>query len=209
MNPARPAEGSQRRTPMAAAALRQDASPRDAPDAVPPSAPAALTWRERELAWLLVLHRTAERRGVEAFFVIVSRLGDGLGWIFVVLLLPLVSTSGLACALRMAGVGLVNVVVYVALKRSVARPRPFIAHEHVRECTPALDRYSFPSGHTMHAVAFTVVLAEYFPIAAALAATYALLVSASRLVLGLHYPSDVVIGAAIGAITASAMFSLF
>ena len=61
-----------------------------------------------------------------------------------------------------------------------------------------LDLYSFPSGHTMHAVGFTAVLLAYYPTIGILIAPFALLVASSRLVLGLHYPSDVIVGALIG-----------
>lgn len=203
-----PADLSRSRAHRAAARARHLV----APPAEPPAREAARqrTWSERELAWLRLAHRASAHPGIERFFIAVSKVGDGAAWLLVIALLPWMSpVSGTPCAARMLGGGLANLIIYVALKRSVARPRPFVACADVRACTRALDRYSFPSGHTLHAVAFTVVLAEYFPYAAALAGCFALLVATSRLVLGLHYPTDVAIGAAIGATTASVMFCLF
>lgn len=63
---------------------------------------------------------------------------------------------------------------------------------------PPLDRYSFPSGHTLHAVCFTGIACAYQPLFAWVLVPFALLVALSRLVLGLHYPSDVLAGALIG-----------
>jgi undecaprenyl-diphosphatase len=62
-----------------------------------------------------------------------------------------------------------------------------------------LDHFSFPSGHTLHAVLFTVMLGVSFPLLLPVMIPFMLLVAASRVVLGLHYPTDVMVGAAIGA----------
>lgn len=58
---------------------------------------------------------------------------------------------------------------------------------------------SFPSGHTLHAVSFTILFTHYEPALLAVTAPFAVLVATSRVVLGLHYPSDVMAGALIGA----------
>jgi undecaprenyl-diphosphatase len=63
---------------------------------------------------------------------------------------------------------------------------------------PALDRYSFPSGHTLHAVALTLVVTTTYPAFAWILVPFTLLVATSRVVLGLHYPTDVVAGAGLG-----------
>src|SRR5690606_41701738 len=65
--------------------------------------------------------------------------------------------------------------------------------------TPPLDRYSFPSGHTLHAACFQAMLFVAVPAAAWYVLPFTLSVAASRVVLGLHYPSDVAAGAVIGA----------
>jgi len=71
-----------------------------------------------------------------------------------------------------------------------------------------LDKFSFPSGHTLHAVGFALILAHHFPALAPAVFGFALLVAVSRPVLGLHYPSDVLAGAAIGACLAQGVISL-
>lgn len=68
---------------------------------------------------------------------------------------------------------------------------------------PPLDEFSFPSGHTLHAVAFTAVACAWYTPLALLLVPYALLVAASRVVLGLHYPSDVLAAIAIGGVLAT------
>jgi undecaprenyl-diphosphatase len=63
---------------------------------------------------------------------------------------------------------------------------------------PPLDRFSFPSGHTLHAVSFSTVALFYYPQLGWLLVPFTLLVAASRIVLGLHYPSDVLVASVIG-----------
>ena len=67
-------------------------------------------------------------------------------------------------------------------------------------CVRALDKFSFPSGHTLHAVAFAVVFSWHFPLYGVALIPMVVLIAVSRVALGLHYPSDVAAGAAIGAL---------
>ncbi|EFL39572.1 phosphatase PAP2 family protein [Streptomyces fungicidicus] len=82
-----------------------------------------------------------------------------------------------------------------ALKRVVRRPRP----THVEPLVGTVGRHSFPSSHATSAAAAAVAFGALGsravpPLAAA--------VCVSRLVAGVHYPSDVAAGAALGALTA-------
>src|SRR5262249_30883756 len=97
-------------------------------------------------------------------------------------------------------------LLYSVLKRGTLRPRPYEVHAHIRAGSVPLDRFSFPSGHTLHAVAFTIVALAYFPALAALLIPVALAIAASRMALGLHYPSDLLAAATLGALIAG--FSL-
>lgn len=156
-------------------------------------------WADRDRRWAHAVHRIASWPLVVLSFVLASRLSDGALWYAIIAALPLIAgPTGTACALQMLGAGLLNHAVYRCVKRRVCRPRPFQSCPGIRACTRPLDEFSFPSGHTMHATAFAIVLGYHFPQAVWWAAPFALLVAASRMVLGLHYPSDVAVGAAIG-----------
>jgi len=160
---------------------------------------AVARWADRDRRWAQAVHRVANWPLVVWSLVVASRLADGPMWVVIIALLPLTAgPTGTACALQMAAVALLNLAIYRYVKRRVGRPRPFVSCPGIRCCTHPLDDFSFPSGHTMHATAFALVLGYHFPVAVWLAAPFALLVAASRMVLGLHYPSDVAVGAAIG-----------
>jgi undecaprenyl-diphosphatase len=87
------------------------------------------------------------------------------------------------------------------------RPRPYEAYPGIMLFSAPLDHFSFPSGHTLHAVAFTLVAVAYYPWLAWLTIPFSLLVAASRVILGLHYPSDVLAGAVAGAVVAGISLS--
>jgi undecaprenyl-diphosphatase len=153
-----------------------------------------------EHAWCLRLNRGCNVRIVRGLFSTVSWLGDGIFWYTLILLLPVVfGEAGLMPALRMAIVGFAGLALYKYLKSRLVRERPYISLAGIVAGTKALDRYSFPSGHTLHAVSFTVLATASFPGLAILLIPVAVLVAMSRVVLGLHYPSDVLAGATIGA----------
>lgn len=149
------------------------------------------------------LNRLNHRERPGRFFAVVSRLGDGAFWYALILLLPFVQGRyGLLVGLHMALTGVCCLLVYRWVKQSTSRPRPFHLMPGLVRRVPALDEYSFPSGHTLHAVAFTLILASHLPLLAWLVLPFTLLVAVSRPVLGLHYPSDVLAGAAMGAMIA-------
>ncbi|MCW7536324.1 phosphatase PAP2 family protein [Aquabacterium sp. A7-Y] len=167
-------------------------------------------WAQHDLLWTRRLHRAANHRSLVLLLALVSRLGNGVLWYAGMALLPLLGGSrGWACSLRMMALGLLNLTLYLLLKRWAGRPRPFVACADIRACTRALDQFSFPSGHTLHAVAFSVVLLQYYPLLAVVLVPFTLLIALSRVVLGLHYPSDVLAGAVIGALMAAGVLRLF
>jgi len=143
------------------------------------------------------------------FFRAVSWLGNGIFWYALMLaLLVRDAIEAWQPVLHMALVGAACTATYSTLKRSTLRPRPYQVVAAVQQGAAPLDAFSFPSGHTLHAVAFTLVALSYFPALAPVLVPFALLTAASRVVLGLHYPSDVLAGAALGAGIAGASFCI-
>jgi undecaprenyl-diphosphatase len=115
------------------------------------------------------------------------------------LLLPVFyGLEAIQVSLHMAIVSMVGLGLYKWLKLSTVRVRPYRFNENILQNVAALDQFSFPSGHTLHAVSFSAVLLSYYPEWAVLVIPFAALVALSRVILGLHYPSDVLIGALLG-----------
>jgi undecaprenyl-diphosphatase len=150
------------------------------------------------------MNRSARSAAVRRLFRVASRLGDGVIWYTLIASLPLLyGERGIVPALQMALTGLAGLLLYRYLKRVFVRERPFITHAAITRVGVPLDRYSFPSGHTLHAVSFTTTAVAYFPELGWVLVPIASLIAMSRVVLGLHYPTDVLAGAAIGATLAT------
>lgn len=147
---------------------------------------------------------------IHLFFKIVSRLGDGMLWYGIMLALPLfLGAQGFVVTALMILMAAWGVYVYKMIKRRSMRPRPFVSYRAIKQGARTLDQFSFPSGHTMHAVAFSVLLVPLFPWLGLVLVPFTVLTGLARVVLGLHYPSDVFIGAVLGLFNAVLILSFF
>lgn len=158
-----------------------------------------------------LLNRWIDQRALHLFFQGISRLGDGVLWYSLMLCLPMfLGGYGLGLSLLMVAAASLGLYQYRYIKLRAMRPRPFVAHRRrIRQGARTLDEYSFPSGHTMHAVAFSIILAQAIPWLGTLLVPFAVLTGLSRVVLGLHYPSDVFMGAVLGLFNATLILALF
>ena len=161
-----------------------------------------------DLKGCLYLNHSSHSERVAYFFKVVSRLGDGLFWY--VMLATVWLWQGLLYGLQIIYLllgGSVGTGIYKLLKSKTVRPRPYQVHQVIRLGERPLDHFSFPSGHTLHAVMITTVLGYIQPLLLVLMLPFTILVALSRMVLGLHYPSDVAVGALIGGLVASGIIS--
>jgi PAP2 superfamily. len=162
---------------------------------------------DREIPLCLLFNRINHWKPVSLLFAAVSRLGNGVFWYVLIVMLPLIyGATAVQVSLHMGLVGLAGVLIYKWLKTSTERVRPYNHNGDIFQNVAALDQFSFPSGHTLHAVGFTLILLHYYPEWALLVVPFTVLVALSRVILGLHYPSDVLIGAFLGAGLAQGSF---
>jgi undecaprenyl-diphosphatase len=93
----------------------------------------------------------------------------------------------------------ISQIIVQTIKRLVVRPRPCYAlSDAIIKKFPPVNSYSFPSGHTCTAFCIAFTLSEVFTSFAPLFYVMAMLVGLSRIYLGMHYPTDVLIGGILG-----------
>ena len=156
------------------------------------------------------LNRMGYYRAIRLFFKAISRLGDGVFWYSLALCMPFLLgfKEGLAAVAHITVTALICVAIYSQLKNRLVRQRPFISFKDIQAHTAPLDLYSFPSGHTMNAVNFAILFSWFYPPLLPLVVTFAILVALSRVILGMHYPTDVLVGTLLGATIAYASLKL-
>lgn len=92
-----------------------------------------------------------------------------------------------------------SIVLFRRLKRLAGRRRPCAIEPHCWATLLPPDQFSFPSGHTMTAFAITVSFTQFYPSLAFGMMFCAMSIAVSRIVLGMHFLSDVIAGAILGA----------
>lgn len=150
------------------------------------------------LLWIQENLRCGFLNAVLGFY---TKLGDGgLLWIALSLALLCFPKTRKAGALALCAMLAGMVCTNLTIKPLVARARPWLTVEGLTHLVEEPDPNSFPSGHTCAAFAAASALARTLPkrwmgvTAIALAA----LMGFSRLYVGVHFPSDVLVGMCVG-----------
>lgn len=156
--------------------------------------------RDRDLLLRLALGMQSRRRS-RRFWTTITHLG-GAPAAIALALAPLFVRG-------LEGVGTSALLILVAshaivqmVKRTVSRPRPSVSLSGL-SLTIDPDRFSFPSGHAAAALSITIAYAIAYPWLAVPLVVAGLLVGASRIMLGVHYPGDVVFGQLLTLVTAA------
>lgn len=164
---------------------------------------------EQALVWIAENIRCAL---LDPFMKLYTQLGN-TGMLFIalgVLLLFFKPTrrAGVSALCAML-IGLI--VVNFTIKPLVARDRPWLVIENFVNLVPEHDPNSFPSGHTNAAFAFALAVCMSAPKGwmKVAAVCMSVVMGLSRLYVGVHYPSDVLAGAIIGALCAWAAWRAY
>lgn len=128
-----------------------------------------------------------------------SRSGDGYGYlIFCLIALALGDEDAQPLLLTLLLAFLIELPIYWLLKNTCRRPRPYQRRLSFKAAITASDQFSFPSGHTTAAFMFAGLAGAFMPTLAPLLLLWASLIGCSRVMLGVHYPTDIFAGALLG-----------
>src|SRR5271170_4151829 len=145
------------------------------------------------------VHRWRAPRWFRILMIVMTRLGDGWLWYSLGLILVLFGGAHRFAAIGAAlSAAVAGIFLFRALKRTSRRKRPCEVEPHCWAAILPPDKYSFPSGHSITAFAVAISLGLFYPELLATLLTVAMLIAASRIILGMHFLSDVLAGSAIG-----------
>ena len=156
------------------------------------------------------LNRWRPPRWIRVWMLAASRAGDGWLWWCCGLAVLVSQDSARHQAIGAAALAVVTgILIFKVLKRTVGRRRPCTLEPHCWANLLPPDQFSFPSGHSITALAVAVSLGTFYPAALPVLMFCAVSVATSRLLLGMHFLTDVVAGAVLGAALGYSAAQLF
>lgn len=151
----------------------------------------------------LVLIKLQSKVSLKKMFIKISRLGDGDFYVLFGLLVFMFGSLESELFIRTTLVAFaIEIPMFMILKQVFKRDRPFEKLNCCNRLVIPSDQFSFPSGHTMAAFVMATSFCYYFPIFAPVVYLLAGAIGLSRIILGVHFPTDVIIGALLGILCA-------
>lgn len=163
-----------------------------------------------ECGLFLSLNSRFDRQHLNLFFRQITHLGGARFTISITIAIILISFMPLKMWAIESAIALATSHMLVSIiKKLYPRSRPYLSVTHAKVVDNPLKDHSFPSGHTTAIFSLITPYVIHLPILAIFLYPLALLVGASRVFLGLHYPSDVLVGSIIGTVFGVLVVFLF
>jgi len=138
-------------------------------------------------------------RWIRFWMLSATRMGDGWLWYSLgALLLAFGGPRGYLAFAAAGAAAIFGIFVFKALKKLSRRPRPCQLQPHCWANVLPPDQFSFPSGHTMTAFSIALVVSYFYPGLEGPLYFLAMSIGVSRIVLGMHFLSDVLAGTVLG-----------
>jgi undecaprenyl-diphosphatase len=156
------------------------------------------------------VHRWRAPRWFRILMILATRGGDGWLWYALgAILLVLGGEHRFAAIGAGATAAVAGIFIFRSLKHTSRRQRPCEIEPHCWAAILPPDRYSFPSGHSITAFGIAFTIGSFYPELQGCLLVVAVLVAGSRIILGMHFLSDVIAGSAIGLALGYLSYHLF
>jgi undecaprenyl-diphosphatase len=154
---------------------------------------------QRDLRLMRKVHRWRAPRWIRFLMLLMTRLGDGPLWYGLGITLLFCGGPHRFRALAVSGAaGLASVAIFLQIKLLSRRKRPCQIEPHCWSMITPPDQLSFPSGHTMTAFALAISFGFFYPELQLCLLLLAAAIAVSRIILGMHFLTDVLVGMLLG-----------
>lgn len=138
-----------------------------------------------------------------------SMMGDGYLWAILAVLVYFTTDVTMTWLI----IGIVafafELIFYKIIKQSTTRKRPYQTNPGIENLVIPPDQFSFPSGHTAAATVAGLLFTVAIPVLAPFFVALVFLIGLSRIYLGVHYPTDVIMGFALGIVSFTISYLIF
>ena len=156
------------------------------------------------------VHKWRAPRWVRLWMICATRGGDGWLWYPMALAILLFGGEERFAAVAAAGLAVgAGVALFLVVKRRTCRKRPCALEPHCWASLLPPDQFSFPSGHSITAFAMAVSLGLFYPALMIGLLFVAVSIGISRIVLGMHFLSDVIVGSGLGSLLGYFAYLIF
>lgn len=136
---------------------------------------------------------------VIAIFRFISRTGDGQLYVAIAILLYLIDGQHQHSFVHTGLIAFaIEIPSFLLLKQFIKRDRPAVSIPIAKQAFEPTGKFSLPSGHSAAAFAMAILVAIFYPDYASIVLTWASLIAVSRVMLGVHYATDIIAGAILG-----------